>query len=337
MQHGRSGSTTFATGPHRGRAGWVDCAKGISICLVVLWHAVGTEFLVNNLLILVRMPLFFFVAGFFAAKTITAPWSTLLRTRSLNFYYIYVVWMTLFFLLVVSVRDAMHGHLPDPRDYLIHLVTPLDYLWFIFTLALLFAFARLVRGIPAAAVMLALLLIYAASVSDGQWEPITYATRLARLPLFFMLGTMCFAQVDAWSRASRAWWPLTVLVFAGASLLVLEGGLGHVATATLATSLAGLFAVCQFCQQVETTALGRGLAFLGRRTLHIYLIHAIAIAYLVNVVELAGWQGLPAHIAVFVAALGGSVVAGEVLARHAPWLFAAPWLARTGIKVARPG
>lgn len=337
MQHGSAGHTTAASGAPRPRAAWVDCAKGISICLVVLWHAVGTAFLVNNLLILVRMPLFFFLAGFFAAKIIATPWPHLLRTRTLNFYYIYLVWMTLFFILVVTVREAVHGHLPSPATYLIHLVVPLDYLWFLFTLALLFAFARLVRGIPAAAVIGALLLVYAVSVSDGRWEPITYATRLARLPLFFMLGTLSFAQVDAWSRASRAFWPLSAALFAGASLMVMEGGLGHVAAATLATSALGILAVCQFCQQMQATALGRGLAFLGRRTLHIYLIHAIAIAYLVNGLQLLGWSGVPARLAVFAAALAVSVVAGEILARRTPWLFAAPWLARAGTASVRPG
>lgn len=48
----------------RKRADWVDSAKGISICLVVLWHTAGTELAINTLLIFVRMPLFFLPLDF---------------------------------------------------------------------------------------------------------------------------------------------------------------------------------------------------------------------------------------------------------------------------------
>ena len=63
---------------------WVDAAKGISILLVVMVHTrswldyagIETGAVMNELIAAsnhVRMPLFFFVAGLFAAKWVARP------------------------------------------------------------------------------------------------------------------------------------------------------------------------------------------------------------------------------------------------------------------------
>ncbi|MFG1285675.1 acyltransferase family protein [Xanthobacter versatilis] len=317
------------------RADWVDSAKGISICLVVLWHTAGTELFVNNLLIFVRMPLFFFAAGFFAGKAITGSWANLLKNRCLNYYYIYVVWMTIFFIAVVCVREFRNGTPLHISDYLINFISPLEYLWFIFALALLFAVAKVARLFPKPLVIGLLLLAYAISVADGEWEPITFATRMARLPLFFILGTYAFTAVNTYSHAYRRLWPVTLAAFLALSGTLIYYDIDYLSPLTLVASALGIFTVCQFCQAVEGTTIAAGLGFIGRRTLYIYLLHKILIVYIINGFAILGLAGRPiTPYLVFAVALPLSLFGGLVLARIAPWLFEAPWVGRSQSKIA---
>jgi hypothetical protein len=41
-----------------GRAYWVDVAKALSLSLVVAWHVFPSEFLLNKIFLVLRMPLF---------------------------------------------------------------------------------------------------------------------------------------------------------------------------------------------------------------------------------------------------------------------------------------
>lgn len=314
----------------RKRADWVDSAKGISICLVVLWHTAGTELAINTLLIFVRMPLFFFAAGFFAAKATAGNWASLFRKRCFNYYYIYTIWMTIFFILVVCVREIKNGNPLYIYDYIVNFVSPLEYLWFIFALAVLFAIAKVARLLPKPVAIGILLLSYTVSVTDGQWEPLTFATRMARLPLFFILGIYLFDAVNTCSQAYRRLWPVTLAAFAALSSAILSYDADHLAPLTLLTSALGIFTVCQFCQAVDGTLIATALGFIGRRTLYIYLLHKILIVYLVNGFAVTGLSNLPATpYLIFAIALPAALFAGLALARVAPWLFEAPWAGKT--------
>ncbi|MDI4665613.1 acyltransferase family protein [Xanthobacter autotrophicus] len=315
--------------PLRQRAAWVDGAKGISICLVVLWHTAGIDLPLNNLLIFVRMPLFFFAAGFFSGKAINSGWRTLLADRAFNYYYIYALWMTIFFITIVVVRDTMHGAPPTFADYFLNFIDPLEYLWFIFALALLFVFAKLVSPLPKPLVIGTLLIVYAISVHDGQWEPLTFQTRMERLPLFFILGGYLYPYADTYARRLKAWWPVTLALFLAFTLLVLGQHLEYIAVLTLTASALGLFTVCQFCQATAQTPVGAAMGFIGRNTIYIYLLHKILIVYLVNVLEATGLSGLAGNpYLIFALVLPASLVLGLALQRGAPWLFEAPWVLR---------
>ncbi len=51
---------------------WPDIAKGTSISLVVYWHTVEDSLPLNEALIFLRMPLFFFIAGLFIRSSFFA-------------------------------------------------------------------------------------------------------------------------------------------------------------------------------------------------------------------------------------------------------------------------
>lgn len=238
--------------------------------------------------------------------------------------------MTIFFILVVCVRGIKNGNPLYISDYIVNFVSPLEYLWFIFALAVLFAIAKVARLLPKPVAIGILLLSYTVSVTDGQWEPLTFATRMARLPLFFILGIYLFDAVNTCSQAYRRLWPVTLAAFAALSSAILSYDADHLAPLTLLTSALGIFTVCQFCQAVDGTLIATALGFIGRRTLYIYLLHKILIVYLVNGFAVTGLSNLPATpYLIFAIALPAALFAGLALARVAPWLFEAPWAGKT--------
>ncbi len=89
------------------RVTWVDAAKGMSIALVVLAHCFSTtpgkHYYVawldssNDILRLLRMPLFFCVAGFFVDRSLRLAWKPFIDKKLLLFLWLYVLWGTLRF------------------------------------------------------------------------------------------------------------------------------------------------------------------------------------------------------------------------------------------------
>lgn len=79
------------TAATKSRLEWVDAAKGLAIVLVVLTHAsmyaetIGAESqawaFANEMFSVLRMPLFFTLAGIFAASWVRRPWPELLRGK----------------------------------------------------------------------------------------------------------------------------------------------------------------------------------------------------------------------------------------------------------------
>ena len=66
------------------RLAHIDAAKGVSIFLVVYWHAVDARLIFNEALWMLRMPLFFFVSGLFAAKALDLDWRAFLTQKEIG-------------------------------------------------------------------------------------------------------------------------------------------------------------------------------------------------------------------------------------------------------------
>jgi len=147
---------------------WADSARGLAILAVVLGHVFlqegpGTNWSMwapaqsawielRDLLLPVRMPLFFLIAGYFASRAIARPWGTVLRTRTLNLYYLYMVWLlgqTVFFLVVPHAGTASAS---TARELFAQLTYAPTNLWFLVALAVYFAVAK--AGVRVAPVML---------------------------------------------------------------------------------------------------------------------------------------------------------------------------------------
>lgn len=270
--------------PARPRIAWADTARGLAICLVVLYHAtnwtwgtgyeVGVLREINEPLRSLRMPLFFVVAGMFATKWIAASWSVLLRGKLFYFLWVFVLWepINLAVRLVTGyykVPDA------DWSTYAHHLTQslymPHSELWFIWTLAVFFLVARLLRPLP-----VWLQLLAAAGVSAwalAGWEPPSIGYRgAAQFALFFLAGAHLRSFVVQYAERLRWWSGLLVIgAWYGITWYVGEQGLEPTPGWYLVANIAGAFA---------GVAISRGLAvvvpplrWIGARTLPVYVTH----------------------------------------------------------------
>ncbi|MGO1770963.1 MAG: acyltransferase family protein, partial [Microbacterium sp.] len=158
-----SSQQTNNTAAPRERLHWVDFAKAAAIALVVLYHVGGAGMdylfpnpggpsarfwpLLNDVLLPVRMPLFFVTAGLLAHHTLGRPWPQLLRTRVLVLLWPYFIW-SIFFATVAGFAYRPS----DPKSYMAdHLLGALyaaSAYWFLLALVIFFAAARLLRRAP---------------------------------------------------------------------------------------------------------------------------------------------------------------------------------------------
>lgn len=313
------------------RVAWADTAKAISILLLVFWTAVGDRLHLNEMLILVRMPLFFFVSGLFAFRAVTGPsWTEFLRDKVGNLLYLYALWVGLLFLATDVALHLVNGRPLDPGRLLTIFWDPELNIWFLYALALAFLVARLARRLPVALVFAAAAALYLLSVASGEWRHLPFLDRLARLFPFFWLGLVGLPLVARLVERLHPWWPAPAALFLALSWAVYGSPLDGLGVLTFAITLVGIAALLLLARRLAARRWAWPLAVVGASTLYIYVTHKIALFYLDHALALlhVDFPGIDALKVV-------PVVAAAVLfgrwARDVPWaawLFAAPWTLR---------
>ena len=160
---------------------WADYAKGMSITLVVLYHAwagidrrageiavqPGLYDAVNPLFQAVRMPLFFFIAGMFAVGSMRRDWSEFIAGKARALLWPYLVWSLVQSLIGWGLARMSGGQPPVALGELPGrlLFAPLDQFWFLYVLFLallaFYALFKLLRaGWPLLLVGVLLLIAY---------------------------------------------------------------------------------------------------------------------------------------------------------------------------------
>lgn len=287
------------TGPDtssRRRELWPDVAKGVCIVLVVLWHVVTKHFQqvewdtglpisgfwgrLGELLLPLRMPLFFTISGMFAVTAVARPLGVLVRTRIAKFAYLYVVW-----LLIHTAIMSFTPHFDTARAHSAWQV--IEYatinptnLWYLYALAAYFAIARLVRLLPRSLVLVAAFLVSAIGASHLLTDP-SNRTQVLQNLFFFLAGLYGRDLLER--LAHRANSRLTLTCFgvyavgvAGMYALGAETWFGVWPVISILATLFGLTAAAVVARRARRTTTT--LAFLGQRTLPIYVIHLAALA-----------------------------------------------------------
>ncbi|MEU4388185.1 acyltransferase family protein [Promicromonospora sp. NPDC023805] len=339
-----------AVGPRTpARLAWPDAARGLAIGLVVLYHATNWTWStgyevsvlreVNETLRSLRMPLFFAVAGMFAAKWTTVPWSRLARGKLLFFAWVFVLWEPISLVVRLltgyyQVADADWGTLSDHLTW--SLLVPRSELWFIWTLAAFFVIARALRRVPAP-----VQLVLAACVSGwalAGWEPESIAWRgTAQFLLFFLGGLHLRALLERFAqRVTWLWAVGAVVVWLGIQVAVRELEVADVPGLYLLANIAGVpagVAVSVLASRVPGTRYlprSLGLQWIGARTLPVFVTHtSVVLGLLCLLYRNAIWIPAPQSQWLPVALWGAAIAVGLGLGALAPrigagWLFAPP-------------
>ncbi len=286
-------SPTVSTARATGRVTWIDGARGIAIILVVLFHAgmftVPTGLAspwwepLNLVFALMRMPLFFLVAGMLAVGAVQRSWPALWRTRLAVLVWVFVVWTVLRFAYYQVVPEPIDLNQSSWLDFVLSVVRPSNGLWFLFALALFLVAAKALHGRVNRWIVLAVAAV-ASSIAHGgvTFGNVTY-DGIMKYFVFFMLGLYLREPIIRFVHRRR--WPATAaLLVAFAAAIVLRGATGQFVdalTAVVVGLIAVAFGLClarNLARTPATRPLSRPLEHLGRRTLQIYVTHILLLS-----------------------------------------------------------
>jgi uncharacterized membrane protein YcfT len=316
-----------ARGP---RTPWADTAKAFSMILLVAWTLLADRIYLNEMLMFVRMPLFFFVSGLFAHRAVTATsFRDLLRDKFTNFLYLYALWEIILFAFRAGVLNVVRGRPADPTPLLNMFWDPIFNIWFLYALALAFLAAWLLRNAPALLVLAAATVLYCISVASGEWRFLPFIERVIRLFPFFWLGLILRPRAQEVIGLARSAWPLLAASFLGVAYFLVDSRLNAIGPLTFALSLTGIAALAGLAHHLSAfPGIQRPLAFIGASTLYIYVMHKVAIFYLVELFRKLGLQFQGDEILLLVIVVPACAIVGRWAARRRSlaWLFAAPWV-----------
>lgn len=337
-----AGSTALPrSGSSSARLGWVDTGRGLAIALVALYHAgnwlaktpldvqLWRDF--STVVSSLRMPLFFLLAGLFAPKWLDSSWSSLVRSKTLLFWWVFLVWTaigTLVYPLGLAAGGQRTGLRDQVEGLLLAPVLPRFELWFIWALSLFFLLAKATRRVDPRWQLAATGVLSAVALTV--WlDTTTGWSGAAKFYFFFLLGV--YGRQAATAVAARVR-PLNgavvLLLWAGCSVTLHLYGLRHVPGLYFLDCLLGVVAgivVARALSRVEW------LARIGQQTLPIYLAHTPLLLLmvflvsrdgLVDVLAGAGWLVAPVTAALAVA---GALGLHRLLERMgAGWVYAPP-------------
>ncbi|GIF69027.1 hypothetical protein Ais01nite_70620 [Asanoa ishikariensis] len=329
---------------------WADTAKGVCIILVVAWHVIVKDYLLvdwhiglplpgvwgtlGEQLLPLRMPLFFTISGVFATSALARPWRVVARGRIAKFLYLYTVWLLVHTAVLALVPSFPTERAHSPLGLLSQLTITPSNLWYLYALALYFAFAKAVRRLPVAAV-----LVPAAVLSAGVGFLPTPGDRggFYQNLVFFLAGLYFRPRIErlaATATRRRLW--LTGAVYAVAlALMAALGAEEWFGVWLVVSAVAVVFGVTAAARlAVARPSLSARLARLGRITLPIYVIHMPVLALLHGLLvgpvsalgggaQLVVAVGYPAVLTAVVIGLSLGIHRGLIAVR-ARWLFDLP-------------
>jgi len=94
------------------------------------------------------MPLFFAISGVFATNAVQRPWRRVARGRIAKFLYLYAVWLLIHTAVLAAAPDFPTDRATSVWGLLEQLTITPSNLWYLYALALYFAFAKAVRRLP---------------------------------------------------------------------------------------------------------------------------------------------------------------------------------------------
>lgn len=326
----------------------LDYAKGIGIVIVVfahLWRGLAGAGLLNSwspalvagvssACTLLSMPIFFFVSGLLYGRSMERRHGLKEFAGKVDaIFYPYLIWSIIIGLCEV-LGAGLRNHSGGWGDLLDILWNPHGIFWFLYVLLLTFALVELVIffvGIQRARKLV--LLIGGLLLLAYPWTP-----KLFCLPefcmsfIYFAVGMTLAASLPKVQKPS---WAVFALALGGLLLLTYMAhavwGMGtrsqrSVSPNALPTALVALALFMAMCYALPETGLA-WLAYLGERSMDIYLVHLLFVATVRIILQ----KAFHAHVLGIYFVLGISLgIGGALLLSHiiksswARYLFAPP-------------
>lgn len=297
-----TGPTSDATPSSSGRVHWPDAARGLCMVLVVLWHSSlwvrdevyegPPEPWVNVGLVFtpLRMPLFFFISGYFSARLMSRP-LRMARRRTVGLFYLYLVWTGLFLSRLYLPQARTEGPPPTAGQMVTALALPTSF-WYLWCLPAYYLISFvLIRwlGPRAAWVLIPLAVVaifaplvrpYTAPILQQPMDAVKAPSFLANL-LWFFAGTQLnhlwdrLMMAASWRRVAIGL-GMFATVWVGAARL---GASDEFAWQQVPLAVIALFCAIQVIGQVSMASRPtRLLRRLGQDTLPIYIFHIFLIS-----------------------------------------------------------
>ncbi|MGM0569516.1 acyltransferase family protein [Marinobacter sp.] len=322
----------------QGRADWIDIAKGVSISLVVFWHVVGPLVPINEALIFLRMPLFFFLAGLFLRGVFRQPSGERFVFKFANFVYLFVLWSALVFFTTTVPQALLNGESVSLAPLVRIFIEPPQTLWFIYALLIAVTLLMVLRRVPLGVILAVSVVIYSLLSADGNWRSLPFPERVLLLFPFIVMGVFSLEFIEGTLLRVTRFWPLMLTGFVVISWGVYHSGFAAVGPVTFLLSVWGISSVLMMAGWLATRqgVAGRGWAFVGRHSLQVYVLHRIVQFYLLAVLARLGLQPSPEagmwyigfYLSSALVVVVLSVLTGWLLAKtslFAP-LFEVPWV-----------
>lgn len=269
------------------RIPWVDYAKGICICLVVMMHSTlgvgeyagGTGFMHHAVDFArpFRMPDFFLISGLFLSLVIDRPWRLYADRKVLHFAYFYVLWLLIQGAFRWPGLALGEGPLAVLETFATALVQPYGTLWFIYLLPVFFVTAKLLRNVPPLLVLAAAVVLESARIETGAVVIDEFAARF----FYFCVGWYGAPAVFAFARFAEGHAGLTLAALAGWAVVngaMVAAGLAALPGVSLVLGLAGCAAVIGAAVLLARFGLLRFLRHAGEHSIVVYLAFFLPMA-----------------------------------------------------------
>jgi len=297
----------------RERLVWVDAARALCVLAVVVMHTTISLLMVLepdpldmtwrhivDAMTPFRMPALSLLSGMLLSSRIRAGFGDLRTRASIALSaWLYVIWLTVFLVVALTVGASVwlgqfgYGETTDSlASFVDQLVLPRSILWYVAALAVWSAVLAALRSVPPAAVLIvlsALSIVSFSIASDGAEQ----YPNMIRYFLFFAVGVYASGRIR--TAISESSWT-TGLVAAGAFIVTtLAASFGPSERVddvlTVPRDIAGAIIVMVLAVALcRLPGIGHALAWVGRRTLPIYVMHAVLLDLLV--LHSDWWNGL---------------------------------------------
>ncbi|MBL4786413.1 MAG: acyltransferase family protein [Cohaesibacteraceae bacterium] len=269
------------------RVDWIDLTKGVTIILVVMMHSVlGVEKAVGYdgwMHVIVefarpfRIPLFFLVAGLFLHRSINSNWRIFLDRKVLNFFYFYVLWVTIQFAFKGLNFIQIYGVEGAIQQYLLTFIEPFGTLWFIYVLPLFYIATKLLRRAPAVLVLVSAATLHIAggvALQGEAYQDGTLIKEFADRFFFFLVGYYASSFVFNFAKSARETPVSAIVGFAAWALTngwIVWMGYAQIPLMSLLLGIAGSFSVIALISVMSSLKITGFLRYCGERSLIIYL------------------------------------------------------------------